>query len=238
MSRIEISAQVPVGRAAWYRAEGWWDSRALADGVEAAAADRPEGLAVGDNRRRCSYAELGRAVGGGVAHLARHGIGPHRGIVLITGNTVEGVIAYHAVLRTGATAIVLDRRCGPAEVRAALTLLDAPAPVIVPSSERERLLEGLNVDPLQLEDFGDVPPTAPDAAWREPDHDGPALVLFTSGTTGRPKGVIHSLNTLTAAAANMARITGADAESVLFLVSPLTSIAGIMQIHLAADVHG
>ena len=70
-----------------------------------------------------------------------------------------------------------------------------------------------------------------------PTSTSPALILFTSGTTGRPKGAVHSLNTLTAGAANMARITSADHDSVLFLVSPLTSIAGIMQMHLAADCH-
>ena len=71
----------------------------------------------------------------------------------------------------------------------------------------------------------------------EVDRDAPAVVLFTSGTTKRPKAVVHSLNTLTAGAANMARITGADETSRVFLVSPLTSIAGVMQMHLAADGH-
>jgi acyl-CoA synthetase (AMP-forming)/AMP-acid ligase II len=48
---------------------------------------------------------------------------------------------------------------------------------------------------------------------------------------------MHSLNTLTAGAANMARITGADERTVPFLVSPLMSITGVMQMHLAADRH-
>jgi acyl-CoA synthetase (AMP-forming)/AMP-acid ligase II len=62
-------------------------------------------------------------------------------------------------------------------------------------------------------------------------------VLFTSGTSSRPKAVVHSLNTLTAGARNMALVTRADASAIAFLVSPLTSITGIMQIHLAADQH-
>ena len=61
------------------------------------------------------------------------------------------------------------------------------------------------------------------------------MVLFTSGTTSRPKGVIHSLNTLTSGARNMAATTGADGRSVIYLISPVTSITGVMQMHLAAD---
>jgi acyl-CoA synthetase (AMP-forming)/AMP-acid ligase II len=49
---------------------------------------------------------------------------------------------------------------------------------------------------------------------------------------------MHSRNTLTAGAANMARITGADAHTTAFLVSPLSSITGVMQMHLVADCHG
>lgn len=110
----------------------------------------------------------------------------------------------------------------------------------LPGSEAERLLEGLTeVRPLPLETFGHASPAGSRAVtWSEPHRDEPAVVLFTSGTTRRPKAVIHSLNTLTAGARNMALITGADASTVAFLASPLTSITGVMQMHLVADQHG
>jgi acyl-CoA synthetase (AMP-forming)/AMP-acid ligase II len=49
---------------------------------------------------------------------------------------------------------------------------------------------------------------------------------------------VHSLNTLTAGAANLAQITGSDERTTAFLVSPLASITGVMQMHLVADQHG
>src|SRR6202022_519510 len=111
---------------------------------------------------------------------------------------IPAVVAYHALLRIGAMAVVLDRRCGRADVRFALDALPGPARVVVPDTERERLVDDLDAEVLRLETFGDVAATAPNLRRPEPERDAPAVVLFTSGTTSRPKGVIHSLNTLTA----------------------------------------
>ncbi|WP_238438807.1 AMP-binding protein, partial [Frankia nepalensis] len=229
-----------------------WPARARAAGGAGAAAGRPGASALVDGAGRLTYAELAAAVRAGLATLAGRGIGAGDGVVLVSGNTRHGVIAYHALARAGVTLVVLDRRCGEADLLVALDSLPAGAPVLLPTAEADRLagaLTGVPVVPLEL--FGAASAAAPSTAsptasaepgnepepFPEPDRDRPAVVLFSSGTTSRPKGVVHSLNTLTAGARNMAQVTGADENTVAFLVSPLTSITGIMQLHLAADTH-
>lgn len=231
---------IPAERAERYRGEGLWDDRLLRDGIEAAAATRPGSVAVADNDRSLTWAEASRLVSSGVCVLCEQVERPAGGAVLVTGNTVNGWVAYHALLRSGSTSILLDRRCGPSELRHALDVLGADATVIVPEKERGRLLDGLaGVEAMPLELFDQAERADPSCvSWSEPDRDAPAVVLLTSGTTGRPKAAIHSVNTLTAGARNMACITGADSESVAFLVSPLSSITGVMQMHFAADQHG
>jgi acyl-CoA synthetase (AMP-forming)/AMP-acid ligase II len=236
---IRATMPVPAERAAAYRATRLWDDRRLADGIELAALRSPEAIAVADNERSLTWRELARCVRAGVGMLAGSGVVRGANVVLVSGNTAPGVVAYHAILRTGVVCIALDRRCGAADVRYALEVAGRDAVVVLPERESERLLEGrTGVRTIALETFGHAPATtSTDPTARELDRDAPAVVLFTSGTTSRPKAVIHSLNTLTAGARNMARITGADASAVAFLVSPLTSITGIMQMHLVADQH-
>jgi acyl-CoA synthetase (AMP-forming)/AMP-acid ligase II len=237
MSTVSVAIPVPAERAARYRAQGWWGTHTLRDGIEAAAASRRDATAVVDNLRTCTYGELARLVAGGVATLRSHGVRPGDAVVLVGGNTADAVVAYHALLRVGAVTAVLDRRCGASDLRNALDVVPGAALVVVPAAERDRLLGDLDVTVLVLENFGEQGSVAGDVRASDPDRDAPSVVLFTSGTTSRPKGVIHSLNTLFAGAANLARITGADDTMVAFLVSPVTSIAGVMQMHLVADRH-
>jgi acyl-CoA synthetase (AMP-forming)/AMP-acid ligase II len=244
MSRLRPSMAVSPQCAERYRAEGWWDERRLADGIEAAARARPDGVAVVDNAGSVTYAQLAGRVASAMGTVDAWGVRTGDPAVVVAGNTIDGVVAYHALLRVGATAALLDRRCGPADLHGALDALGLATAVVIPAAARERLLDAVPDRPdlkvMSLESMAEGPSTAPFPAiggMKEPDRDAPAVVLFTSGTTSRPKGVLHSLNTITAGAQNLVRITGADERSVFFLASPLASITGVTQMHLVADQH-
>jgi hypothetical protein len=101
IAAVRVPRPVPISRARRYVNSAYWDERQLRDGIEAAASARPEGIAVMDDAGAVTWGALAWRVAAGMTRLARAGVGPGSAAVLIAGNTVEGVVAYHSLLRMG-----------------------------------------------------------------------------------------------------------------------------------------
>ena len=111
---LSFESQLPVSVLEGYRREGLWNDRRLRDGIEAAAKERPNALAVADNERALTHAELCAHVGGGLAALQARGVRPGDGVVLVAGNSAGAVVAYHALLRAVLQQVATDIAGTPA----------------------------------------------------------------------------------------------------------------------------
>ncbi|HVE93134.1 MAG TPA: AMP-binding protein [Actinomycetota bacterium] len=123
-------------------------------------------------------------------HLLARGIGPGERLAIMLANRPEFVEAQAAALWVGATAAVVNPR---APVSEALSLLERTKPRLLITHRDD--LSGAQMPILAVGDeYEQAVSSASAAEPRVPKDAEGKLVIFTSGTTGRPKGAVRSLD--------------------------------------------
>ncbi len=223
-------------RAERFHAEGLWRTEPI-DLVRDAATRNPERTALAERGRSLTYRELDAAVDGAVARLQSDGVVPGAPVLFVAGNDIESIVALHGAVAAGALTMVVPPSAGDAQLRD-IVAMTAPVLTIAPADVLPAA--GTDGGPTRwrpVHGFGGEPSTR--QAPRAPrDPDEPSMVIFTSGTTARPKGVVHSLNTIAMASRNYVAAAGLTPDDNLFVISPLASVTGMMQAIAVAPLAG
>ncbi|MFC5753241.1 AMP-binding protein [Actinomadura rugatobispora] len=241
MSGRTAPAAVPPGRREREVAAGRWRDRMIDGYVAEAAERRPDAPAVIDGDVTLTYAELERRVRATAASLQDLGVVRGEAVSWQLPNWHEACVLHHAVLRIGAVSnpiVPIYRRRELAYI-----LAEARSRVFVmPETFRgfshvDMLAEIRGELPL-LEhvvpcrgggsSFDDL--CAGDRAPAPVDRtaDDPMLLLFTSGTTARPKGAVHTHNTLDYENRSIIDVYGLTPSDVVFMPSPVSHITGLL----------
>lgn len=136
-------------------------------------------------RRRYSYADVCRRVAQFAATLHSRGVTSGSRVVIWSENRPEWVFAYWAVQFLGAVAVPVDAAFSPELVGRLAKVAHAK---ILLFGRATRALPDIPSLPLSELAGGEVRPPLP--ADLSPQR--PAQILFTSGTTGEPRGVVHT----------------------------------------------
>jgi acyl-CoA synthetase (AMP-forming)/AMP-acid ligase II len=188
---------------------------------------RPGHLALVESGRSIPYAELEGRIDRVAASLQRDGVQPGESVALCAASTLDGVVAMLGVLRCGAVAVPLPVSA-TAPVLAGL-LADCGAKLVFVDAATASALGALEIPQVTLDDS---PTAQPLSAWLaqpgsspgpvEHAPDAPFNIIYSSGTTGAPKGIVHPQGLRSAQVARSARL-GYGADSVTLLATPLYS---------------
>ena len=207
------------------------------------AAMRPDDTAFRYLGADTSWSELHRRVTTAAAALERRGVRFGDRVLLLTLNSTEVIEAVLAINTLGAIAVPINIRLAPAEIAyivddadADVLIVDAPlAPVVAAVSEitdriqRVVVLGDSSAVPDDLEHFADLVDEDPgDFVAPDVPESACALIMYTSGTTGRPKGaMLDHVNMFSQSVTCMLAFDGLRDDDVAFLTSPLFHIAGL-----------
>lgn len=207
----------PVAPSAVLRGEKTAPPPDLLTIVAGHAAAHPTAPAVEMGHRCLSYSDLAIRTGDLCDALATAGVSAGDCVAVCLGRTVDRVTAFLAILRLGGVYMPLDPTL-PVE-RKAYMLAQADAQIVIVNAASPALPEaGLRfVNCGHLPERGDRTDSALSTLERSPE--ALAYMIFTSGTTGRPKGVEVSRGSLAHYAVAAARHFGVDRTSRVSQIS-------------------
>lgn len=177
------------------------DVYTMAEVIERAAADWPDRAAVVSDGRLWTYADVAKESGRLAAWLKdKCGVGADTRVAIAMRNRSEIVVAYWAAVRLGATVLPVNYRLGDEALAhvlregepACLIADEAPGPSLIGEARKLGLpVLGVGAAPDCDERWDQALTHAPAPSLRgEANPDAPAVILYTSGTTGLPKGAV------------------------------------------------
>jgi fatty-acyl-CoA synthase len=205
----------------------------------------PTTVALATDDEELTYAELAGRVEATASHLRELGVTAGERVAFLGPNSIDTFVCFFAAARAGGVFVSLNTRLAAPEI--AYMLADSGSAVLVHGPESADLVGA--ADPaahgvrhvLPVSDLravtADISTPVP---W--PDHlvdlDDPALILYTSGTTGRPKGAVLTHGNITWNTVNQLAHVDVLSSDVALCVAPLFHVTGLGQVSMPTLLKG
>ncbi len=181
------------------------------------------------NEISLTYGDLDARAQRAAAQLNQLGVEPGDRVAIATPEKLPFLAAHLGAIYAGAVSLPLNPRFTGEELR--YFLEDSGARVAVVGHAQRPIVESLQADLPDLCALLDDSAVwnAPASPFSEPeiDRDSPCLMIYSSGTTGRPKGVVHTHANLGASIRSLQATWRVTPDDVVVNVLPLFHIHGL-----------
>ncbi|MEZ2329579.1 AMP-binding protein [Mesorhizobium sp. RCC_202] len=199
------------------------------DPVALHAATQPGRIACVDlaSGRRWTYSALDEAIQRAVCVLGSgYDIEPGQRIATVARNSADLLILQQAAMRLGAIFVPVNWRLAAVERQAILADCE---PVLLLHDAGLETAPPVGCVPVEVADFAAaVEAQAPAPRRPLPAADQPSIILYTSGTSGRPKGVIVTERNAFATAVNFGVLGQVGNASVFLCDAPMFHVIGLI----------
>jgi cyclohexanecarboxylate-CoA ligase len=209
-----------------YIARGWWrDDDTLAKWLARHAADRPQAPALVFQDRVLNWQRLEDRALRVAEGLKQRGVSRGDVVAVQLPNIPEFILSYFAITRLGAVMCTLHMPYRGAEIETLIRHSGARLAICMPQSKEMFGGKGVAFSEIdQSEVLSDTP---------QPDAEDAFLLLYTSGTTAAPKGVVHPYRTMLGNARLGAPEHGLTDQDRILCAAPLSHLYGLYSLHCA-----
>jgi long-chain acyl-CoA synthetase len=202
-----------------------------------AVARHPDTIALIDGALRLTYADLNAEVGRVAGGLAARNVGAGDRVAVILGNGAPFVILCFAVARLGAIFVPMSIRDQMPGIRHALTqsescvlVVEADLTGIVPPpDETPHLRARFAIGAAEgFDDYARLRGAAPHDAPSPADEEDVATILYTSGTTGVPKGAMLTGLGIIHSATSFVTVMGLGPRDSTIVTVPMNHVTGLV----------
>lgn len=198
--------------------------------IQKFAKETPEQTAVIAGGEKCSYSYLAECNRKVASYLEKKGVKPGERIIVEADHILEYIHFWYGIQLLGATFVPLEKNTPSKRIVEISEELEAS--VIVTLEKREDLPEAWSLKeifPLILEESDAYEPV-------DPEESSLAEILFTTGTTGKSKGVMVSYGNQVNIALAGIETTNIQSDNVWLIPTPMNHAAGLRKVHIAMAV--